>query len=94
MSSNPSPAKSNAKDSVVVSCPSPDGFNTRASRLASTLGRYVNRARGYVMSERQAQRFEDFYRDGWDADPFHQPYNHRRSCWRIKPESPKETTPC
>lgn len=55
------------KGSVVVACPSPDGFRTRASRLAGTFGRYVNRAGGYVMSERQAKRFEELYREGWDA---------------------------
>lgn len=55
------------KGHVTVRCPSPNGFKTRASRLASTFGRYVNRAGGYVMSKRRADGFERYYAEGWDA---------------------------
>lgn len=53
--------------SVSVRCPSPNGFKTRASRLASTFGRYISRADGYVMSLGRAIRFEELYRAGWDG---------------------------
>lgn len=53
--------------SVSVRCPSPDGFKSRAARLASTFGRYVGRAGGYVMTSGQAGRFDELYRAGWDV---------------------------
>lgn len=56
-----------AKGKLAVRCPSPDGFTTRAGRLAGSIGRWVNRAGGYLMSSRQAERFEALYREGWDA---------------------------
>lgn len=57
-----------AKGKVVVKTPPLRGeWRTRAGRLAATFGRWVNRAGGYVMSPASASRFEEFYREGWDA---------------------------
>jgi hypothetical protein len=56
-----------AKGKVAVTCPSRDGFKSRAARLAGTFGRWTHRAGGYVMSAKAAERFEECYRLGWDA---------------------------
>ena len=58
-----------AKAMMAVSCPSLDGLKTRAARLADALarGRYTHRERAYIMSRRNAGRFEELYRLGWDA---------------------------
>lgn len=57
-----------AKDSVVVKTPSPDGYKTRASRLAGHVnGRYSHRAQGYVMSPAKAAKFKALYEAGRDA---------------------------
>ena len=57
-----------AKDSVVVKCPSRDGYKTRAARLAYGVGgRWANRARGYVMHPAKAAHFERMYAEGYDA---------------------------
>ena len=55
------------KDKIVVNTPSPDGYKTRAARLAGTFGRYSMRSGGYVMSKGQAIKFARLYRNGWDA---------------------------
>jgi hypothetical protein len=61
-----------AKNSVVVRCPSPDGYKTRASRLIGDglRGRYSGRAGGYVVSPTKAAKFERLYAEGWDANGF------------------------
>jgi len=55
--------------SILVRCPSPDGYKTRASRL---LGdglncRWTNRERGFLASPSKVKRFEELYAAGWDA---------------------------
>lgn len=57
-----------ALNSVSIACPSPDGWKTRAARLAEGLrGRWSHRAGGYIMSPTKAAKFERLYADGWDA---------------------------
>jgi len=58
-----------AKGMMAVSCPSRDGFKTRAARLASSLanGRWTGRESAYIMSPRKAERFVKLYAEGWDA---------------------------
>lgn len=57
-----------ARGAVAVDCPSPDGIKTRAARLAEHVGgRWVQRARGYVMSPRKAERLLALFESGRDA---------------------------
>ena len=54
----------------IIQCYSPDGFKTRAHRLASTKninGKYVHRAGGYCVTPSGAREFERLYAEGWDA---------------------------
>lgn len=60
-----------ARDMVVVRCESPDGFKSRAARLAEHVGgRWVHRAGGYVMSPRKAERLNALFQAGRDASTF------------------------
>lgn len=43
------------------------GYKTRAARLASTFGKWVNRSGGYTVSAAAARRFERLYYEGYDA---------------------------
>jgi len=46
------------------------GFKTRAMRLADHVGgRWVGRAGGYIMSQRQADRLLQLYAEGYDSSP-------------------------
>jgi hypothetical protein len=56
---------------ALVQVPSPDGFKTRAGRLAGVVARnkWTNREKGYVMSPAQAEWFQRLYNGGWDASP-------------------------
>ena len=56
-----------AKGVVLVQAPSTTGFKTRQARLASALGRYVNRERGYILSPAAAERFMVLVESGADA---------------------------
>lgn len=57
-----------AKGCMAVSCPSDDGYKTRAARLAEYLrGRYSGRERAYIMSPRKAERLAELYAQGRDA---------------------------
>lgn len=51
-------------------CPSPDGYKTRAARLAERLAnyRYTGRENAYILSPTAADRFERLYAEGWDAN--------------------------
>lgn len=67
-----SPA-SYAMGKLVVRCPSPDSFKTRAACLVEAMGksvRYVGRYDGYVASPAQAKRFEELYAKGWATTCF------------------------
>lgn len=75
-----------AKGKLVVKCPSPDGFKTRAACLVAAMGksvRYVGRSGGYVVSPVQAARFERLYMEGWNATYF----------GRLIPPPPSEDSP-
>lgn len=63
--------RSGGRPSAVIRCPSPDGYKTRAARLAGAIARnrYSHRGGGYVMSPPAAQRFEALYQSGADACP-------------------------
>jgi len=63
------PLSTRGKPYAIVRCPSPDGYKTRAARLASSIarGRYSHRQGGYVMSTAAAARFEALYAEGADA---------------------------
>ena len=53
---------------MAVSCPSADGYKTRAARLAEALrGRYSGRERAYIMSRAKAARLAELYAQGRDA---------------------------
>jgi hypothetical protein len=54
-----------------VRCPSTDGYKTREARLAEAVGgRWAGRAGGYLMSQRQRERFEALVADpSKDASP-------------------------
>lgn len=55
----------------IVQCPSPDGYKTRAARLAEACGgRYVGREHGYNLSAAAVKRFRSCYRLGCDATLF------------------------
>lgn len=58
-----------AKGYVAVTCPSIDGFKTRASRLAAAIARnrYTHRETAYLMTPLKALKFEDLYKAGYDA---------------------------
>ena len=57
-----------AKGKVAVSCPSHDGWKTRAARLAVRFSncRYSGRENAYIMSAAAAAKFEQHFADGWD----------------------------
>lgn len=60
-----------AKGKLIVCCPSPDGWKTRAGRLASAIAPYyTGREHGYSMSKRQADQFERLFAEGWDGSIF------------------------
>ena len=57
-----------AKGKMAVSCPSQDGYKTRAARLAEHLnGRYSNREHAYIMSPAKAIKLQDLFDQGRDA---------------------------
>jgi len=57
-----------AKNQVAISCPSSDGYKTRAARLCEHLnGRYSGRENAYIMSQSKAKRFEELYKLGFSA---------------------------
>lgn len=58
-----------AKGKMLVRCPSPDGYKTRAARLIGDglKGRWTNREGGYVASPTKAAKFEKLFAEGWDA---------------------------
>jgi hypothetical protein len=51
----------------IIQCYSPDGFKTRAHRLASAKGKYAHRSGGYCVTPSGAREFERLYAEGWDA---------------------------
>ncbi len=61
-----------AKGMCVVTCPSPDGYKTRAARLADAISHasYVGRSGGYHLTSKQAERFMALYEAGWDGTIF------------------------
>lgn len=59
-----------AKGMMAVSCPSPDGFKTRAARLAEYLkGRYTHRERAYILSPTKARKLLDLFQAGYGVTP-------------------------
>jgi hypothetical protein len=57
-----------AKGMMAVSCPSNDGWKTRAARLAEHLkGRWTGREKAYILSPRKAQRLQELFDAGRDA---------------------------
>jgi hypothetical protein len=58
-----------AKGKVAVTCPSKDGWKTRAARLIGDglNGRYTGREHAYIVSPACAERFQRLYEEGWDA---------------------------
>ena len=52
---------------MVIKTHSPDGYSTRASRLAATFGRYSHRQGGYTVTAKAAARFSAMYAAGWDG---------------------------
>lgn len=55
----------------VIHTPSPDGYATRAQRLARGLKcRWSHRQHGYVCTPSKAAKFERLYAAGWDANSF------------------------
>lgn len=63
------PLRAGGKPSAIVRCPSPDGYKTRAARLAGSIarGRYSRRHGGYIMSVAASVRFEALYSAGAEA---------------------------
>jgi hypothetical protein len=60
----------NPKKAFMVSCPSTDGYKTRAARLLGDgLKAYYSHRRGYVVSPTKFAKFEKLYAEGWDASP-------------------------
>lgn len=58
-----------AKGQMVIHCPCPTGYKTRAAYLAEEIGgRYVGRSKGYHVSRRQAEKFERLYAAGESQD--------------------------
>lgn len=48
-----------------------EGLKTRGDRLLGAIrARYTHRERGYVLSKSKLARFEELFRDGWDANFF------------------------
>ena len=57
-----------AKGQVAVRCPSPNGFKSRAARLAEALkGRWSNRESAYIMAPTKEARLRKLFAEGWDA---------------------------
>ena len=61
------PARYTRTGAMVIHCPSPEGYLTRAGKLAQTFGRWVHRQGGYVVTANGAKRFEKLYNEGWNA---------------------------
>lgn len=61
------PARYSKPGMLTIHTPSPDGYRTRASRLASTFGKWSHRQNGYVVTASGARRFAALYAAGWDA---------------------------
>lgn len=60
-----------AKGMLAVSCPSTDGYKTRAARLCEHVGgRWSNRESAYIMSPAKVARFQGLHDDGRDASAF------------------------
>lgn len=60
-----------AKGKALIQTPSPDGWKTRAARLAEAVGgRWTNREGGYIVSPAQAERFQRLFAEGRDANAF------------------------
>jgi len=63
-----------ARDKMAIRCESDgSGLKTRAMRIAAGLpgARYSNREHAYIVSKRQADRFEALMADGYDATFIH-----------------------
>lgn len=58
-----------AKNMLLVRCPSPDGYKTRAARLIGDglNCRWTNRESGYIASATKVEKFKRMYEEGWDA---------------------------
>lgn len=73
-SRDPAPELSPArysKGNVAVRTQSPDGYKTRAARLADHLrGRYSNREHAYIMSPSKAKKLKTLFEAGRDASFF------------------------
>lgn len=60
---------------LAVSCPSSNGFKTRAARLCDHLkGRYSNRERAYILSPAKVERLNALFDAGRDASIFGELY--------------------
>jgi hypothetical protein len=61
-----------AKGQVAVRIePAPDGFKTRAHRLADAIGgRRSGREKAHIMSPAKAARLQSLYASGWDANSY------------------------
>ena len=60
-------ARHSKTGAMVIMTPSPDGYRTRASRLAATFGKYSHRQGGYVVTASGAAKFVELYAAGWDC---------------------------
>lgn len=63
------PLRAGGHPKAVITCPSTDGYKTRAARLASAVSRnrYSHTQGGYVCTPSAAKRFEFLYSAGADA---------------------------
>jgi hypothetical protein len=59
----------NNKPQMAVSCPSADGFKSRAARIMGALNaRYSGRENAYIVSPAKAAKFERLLAEGWDGN--------------------------
>jgi DNA polymerase III sliding clamp (beta) subunit (PCNA family) len=60
-----------AKGKMAIQAPSTDGYKTRGECLAQALGgRWTSRESAWIVTPRQAERFETMIREGWDGNVY------------------------
>lgn len=58
-----------AKGMMLVQAPGTGGYKSRGGRLAEALkGKFSHRERCYIMSKTKAEKLNQLYADGWDAE--------------------------
>lgn len=82
-----------AKDKIAFDITGDGKWKGRLARLSEQVGgRYVNRARAYIMSEKQARKALDLYEKGYDASVFTGKLEAPKEAAATTPAQPGTTT--